>query len=346
MSRIPNTNQSRQLSLFEVVRDIYAEAQSPVSNEQLYDMVAKRTLISHSHLKAKQPIGKSATMRSPLERKIRWHQQSLKAAGWITRTEKRGLWELTSEGRQELTKIKPDSSLCLVAFSTKLGIAIWGHCRDVFQNFDQPISLCLTSPPYPLRCPRAYGNVDSAQYTDFICDSLEPIVKNLKDGGSIALNVSNDIFMKGSPARSIYLEKLTIALVEHLGLHLMDRIIWQSNKPPGPTHWASVNRIQLNVGYEYVLWFTNNPAKVFSNNQRVLQPHSDQHMKFLASGGGKRNASYSDGAYKLRDKSYSVQTSGKIPTNVLTVANTCVSQRKYKEQAKTLGLPAHGAPCH
>jgi site-specific DNA-methyltransferase (cytosine-N4-specific) len=238
----------------------------------------------------------------------------------------------------------PESKLSLVAFSTKLGVAIWGNCKQVFSDFDEPISLCLSSPPYPLRNPRAYGNVDTSEYTDFICESLESIVKNLKDGGSIALNVSNDIFMKGSPARSIYLEKLTIAIVQRLGLHLMDRIIWQSNKPPGPTQWASVNRVQLNVGYEHVLWFTNNPAKVFSNNQRVLQPHTDKHMKLVASGGEKREGNYSDGAHKIRNGSYSNPTAGRIPTNVINIANTCQSQREYKSTAKNLGLPTHGAP--
>lgn len=343
MSRNSTASPNQQLSLFSIVRDIYADAQSPISNEQLYEMVAERASISLSEIQMKKPIGQLGIMRSPLERKIRWHQQSLKAAGWITKTNKRGVWELTSEGRHELTKISPNSNLCLVAFSTKLGIAIWGNSKHVFRNFDQPITLCLSSPPYPLRCPRAYGNVDSSEYTDFICESLEPIVRNLKDGGSIALNVSNDIFMKGSPARSIYLEKLTIALVERLGLHLMDRLIWASNKPPGPTYWTSITRVQLNVGYEYVLWFTNNPDKVFSNNQRVLQPHSEQHKKFLARG-DKRVASYCDGAHKLRINSYSVETTGRIPTNVLSIANTCSSQRSYKVEAKAMGLPVHGAP--
>ena len=73
----------------------------------------------------------------------------------------------------------------------------------------------------------------------------------------MALSLSNDIFEQGSPARSLYLERLTIALEDRLGLRLMDRLIWKSNKPPGPYQWASKERMQLNTAYEPVLWFSN-----------------------------------------------------------------------------------------
>ncbi|MFP1529509.1 hypothetical protein ACLB1R_35755 [Escherichia coli] len=38
-----------------------------------------------------------------------------------------------------------------------------------------------------------------------------------------------------------------------------------------------------------MLWFTNDASKVRSNNLRVLQPHSDQHLKLQAAGGENRH---------------------------------------------------------
>jgi len=304
--------------------------------------VAKESGITLQELNEQQPIGKSGLHRSVLKRAIRWHQQTLKSEGILEKTDKRGIWSLSEKGKQQLHKINPDFQL--VAFSTKLGIAIWGDCRKVFDGLDTPIALVVSSPPYPIQIGRHYGSVSTTEYTDFICDSLESIVKNLMPGGSIALNVSNDIFEKGLPSRSIYLEKLTIALVERLGLHLMDRLIWQSNKPPGPTYWACVNRVQLSVAYEHILWFTNDPAKVFSDNRRVLQPHSSSHLALINRGGETREASYSDGAHRIRKGSFGNATDGSIAKNVLKFANTCHSQREFKKICHGLGLPVHGAP--
>ncbi|WP_045861847.1 winged helix-turn-helix domain-containing protein, partial [Teredinibacter purpureus] len=240
-----------QLSLFEHVQSTYLEKGGALDNQTLYSTVAQKAGLSDEELMAKSPIGKSKALRSKLKREIRWHQQTMKQAGWLESAGIRGVWELTTSGKTQLTKLK--SRTVLIAFSTTLGIALWGDCYDAFENINEPISLCLTSPPYPIRNPRAYGKIDVGEYTDFICKSLEAVVKHLKPGGSIALNISNDIFLKGLPARSLYLEKLTIQISERFGLYLMDRLIWLSNKPPGPTYWASVNRVQLNTGYEPIL---------------------------------------------------------------------------------------------
>jgi DNA modification methylase len=180
-------------------------------------------------------------------------------------------------------------------------------------------------------------------YIDFICEILEPVVKNLVCGGNIALSVSQDIFEPGLPSRSMYLEKLTIALCERFGLHLMDRLVWESNKPPGPYQWASKQRMQLNVGYEFVLWFTNDPMRCIADNRRVLEPHSAAHQKLIGQGGEKRERVSGDGAYRIREGSYGNDTPGRIPRNVMHVGNVCHSQRQYKQRAKELGLAPHGA---
>ena len=79
--------------------------------------------------------------------------------------------------------------------------------------------LLITSPPYPLKTPRAYGNeIDSKAYITFIVESLEPLVAKLCKGGNIVLNLSQDIFETNSPARSDYLERLVITLKDELGL--------------------------------------------------------------------------------------------------------------------------------
>ncbi|EQD41261.1 site-specific DNA-methyltransferase, partial [mine drainage metagenome] len=63
--------------------------------------------------------------------------------------------------------------------------------------------------------------------------------------------------------------------------------------------WSSQTRQQLNVGYEPIYWLAPNPALVRSDNRRVLEPHTENHAKLIAGGGERRDASYSDGAYRI-----------------------------------------------
>lgn len=254
----------------------------------------------------------------------------------------RGIWALSDAAGKRLNNAA--SSVKLVAFSTDLGVAIFGSNTDIMPGLDEPIQLCITSPPYPLRKARAYGNPEGeVAYVDFICRSLDPIIKNLAPGGSVCINLSNDIFEVGSPSRSIYCERLVIALYDRFSLRLMDRLIWQSSKPPGPVQWASIKRVQLNCSYETILWLSNDPMKVKSDNRRVLEPHTDAHRKFVASGGSSRSAVYGDGAYRHRPGAFSGETPGRIPKNIIVRGNRCADTLQYRRDAERLGLPVHGA---
>lgn len=332
---------NKQLDLFAVARAYCG--QSDLSQKSLYERLTNSSVVDVDDLSAVNQVGKSGEKYCLAKRKIRWHQQTLKAMGLLERVG-RGHWRLSAKAQGELM-VTQDSTVML-AYATDLGIAIWGSCTDVFGRSlgGQTITLCLTSPPYPLQNPRAYGNPKPHEYVDFICKAIEPIVVHLEDGGSIALNVSNDIFMSKSPARSTYLERLVIALEDRLGLSLMDRLIWENpNKLPGPIAWASKTRYQLNAGYEPILWFSNNPSACTSNNQRVLMPHSEQHQKLINKGGEKRHAISGDGAYRLYPGSFGNCTAGKIPRNILKFSGVCKDQRVYQHRTKDLGLKAHGA---
>ncbi len=343
-SKKDNTPSGVQIDLFEHVAGAYGQTESGrLTNSELYRMAVGRAGIDRAVLDKKEPIGKSGIPRSPLTRRLRWMQQSLRSMGLIEKVSgQRGVWELTQGGREKLRTIK--DGVCALAFSTDLGIAIWSNCNTVFQNFEGPVCAVISSPPYPLSVPRAYGNPKGTQaYLDFIIQSLEPIVKNLVCGGNVAL-VVGDVFNPHEPSKSTHIEELTLLLERQLGLRLMNRIPWVSNKPPGPIAWASKRRVQLNEGYETILWMCNSPKDCISDNRRVLVAHSETHQRLINRGGEQRTATYGDGAYRIRPGSYGKPTSGAIMRNVIYQANTCASQRAYKARARELGLAVHGAP--
>lgn len=337
--------QPTQLNLFSSVLHAYSANDSGrLTNTEVYQTVAKVMGLSDEEARARVDIGQAGASRNALAQKVRWHQQTLKQAGILERVDgERGVWQLTRRASKDLNQIQ--SNVAVVGFSTDLGVAILGACEHVFSHLDAPITLVLTSPPYPLQKARAYGNPTEAQYVDWICETLEPMVKNLRPGGSICLNISNDVFLPGLPARSLYRERLVLALHDRLGLYKMDEFIWfNRSKPPGPVQYASIQRNQLNVAWEPVYWFTNNPRCVLADNRRVLQQHTEKHLALIHGGGEQRDVRNSDGAYVIRPGAYGTLTEGSIPKNVLSFGHRCSAQLAYKKAARAMGLPVHGAP--
>lgn len=334
----------KDLDLFAAVAEAYVRADGPVDQGSLYETVARTTGIGEQAFGERHPVGETRAPVSLLKRRVRWYQQTLKHAGVIEPAGERGVWKLTGKGVDGSELPLVADGMAILGFSTDLGIAVISSCENFFSKISEPIHLIVTSPPYPLAQPRAYGNVEEGRYVDWLCKVLEPVVRNLVQGGSICLNVGNDVFMSKSPARSLYRERLVLALHARLGLYKMDEIIWTSPKPPGPVAWASKKRVQLNTTYEPVYWMTNDPDSVRSDNRRVLEPHSERHLQFVRSGGIKADNVHSDGAYRKRVGAYSSETKGKIPRNVLDFARSAEDRdAAYRRYCAERGLATHGA---
>ncbi|KVV40934.1 hypothetical protein WT27_13495 [Burkholderia territorii] len=334
-----------QLNLFEHVAGAYADtADGVLSNADLYPRVAQRAGIDPEALQSRETIGGSAG-QNRLRHRIRWSQQVLKELGVLSRVAgRRGFWALSEAAGKKLRKAR--TGVKLVAFSTDLGAAIWGSNLDVMDGIDEPISLVFSSLPYLLRKPREYGGIaDERQYVDFICKSIEPLLKNLAPGGSICLNLTADAYEPGLPAQSIYFERLVVDLRDRLGLWKMNDVIWEGSKPPGPTYWACVQHVQLCWAYEHILWLTPDPKRIAErvDNRRVLEPHTESHQRFVESGGYKQRASYGDGAHRHRPGGFSQPTAGRLPRNILKRGNRCADTLRYREDAQRLELPVHGA---
>jgi site-specific DNA-methyltransferase (cytosine-N4-specific) len=328
----------------EQISSLYkANPNTPLENADLYRLLAKRLGAGDELLDKRVPVGSSGQKHNLAHRSARWCQQTLKHMGVIERIPgTRGVWGLTEQAKRELNAAKP--GVKVLGFRTDLGVAIFGPSGDIFKNMQIPVTLCLCSPPYPLAKSRRYGNPDEREIVNFILEILAPVVENLTADGSLAINISQDVFLPGSPARSTYVERLVLAICDTFQLSLLERAIWSNpSKAPGPVQYASKTRQQLNVGYEPILIFAKNAHLVKADNRRVLEPHTDRHLKLISQGGERREASYSDGAYRLRVGSFGGETAGRIPKNVITRGHRCAYGLQYQKAATALGLPVHGA---
>ncbi len=331
-----------QLALFAHVSNAYANAAGALTQADLYGYLQTHGM-PREELLACEPVGRAHAPVATTKRRIRWMQQTLKQAGVIEPAGERGVWKMTAAARAGKPREIEEGKFVL-GFSTKLGIAVIADCRAFFSKISEPLHMLLSSPPYPLASPRAYGNVSEREYVDWLCRTMEPAIKLMAPGASLCLNVGNDVFLKTSPARSLYQERLVLALADRFGLYKMDGLVWTSNKAPGPIAWASKKRVQLNTGYEMVYWFTNDPEKVYSDNQAVLEPHTAKHLAFVRNGGHKTAANQCNGAYRKRVGSYSHETAGRIPRNVLPFVRTREDMDKeYREYCEKQGYARHGA---
>jgi len=328
-----------QKPLFDAMVDEYLHADGPMTNAELYECLERRgTLREDTQIR----FGRSASLRSKRQHQARWIQQTLKNMNLLERVG-RGEWQVTKHKRIELTKINADNHV--LALSTDLGLMVWSRQENLLDNLciDEPIELVFTSTIYPIAKPRAYGGITEHEVVDFITNMLEPIVERMVPGGNIALNLGLTR-EQGSPAESIYIERLVIALHDRLGLKKMKTIIWKSNKNPvssGP--YATREKQTLINCYEPVLWFCRDPDKCFVDTRTIAEEHTEAHKKFVARGGVKQDREYGDRAYKLRKGDYGTLRQGRLPKDVWDISNYCYQGRLVNEFARECQLPVHSA---
>jgi site-specific DNA-methyltransferase (cytosine-N4-specific) len=325
----------------KAIRDAYINNGGTLEQSKLYKDVSDFLSIDPSDFYAE--VGKQKKVNL-FYRHVRWCQQSLKSKKLLMNVGK-GVWEVSGKDKDKLRTISQGKSV--LALSTSLGIMICSKTESVFGNgvIDDEVHLVLSSPPYILQNSRNYGGHSEAkEWVEFIMSVIGPILPRLADGASIALNVGQDSFHKAMPARQTHIERLILTM-EDAGLWLIDRMIWSSNKAPTPYAWTSLNRYMLRASYEFVLHFSNNPLKLRSCNQNVLEPHTEAHKKFVLRGGCKQEARNSDGAHikSIGDYSKTDLNKGKIPTNNMYFANKCARNEMVNRFARERNLPVHGA---
>lgn len=215
-----------QGDLFDAIEQSYLENNGQLTQKQLYTNVASQLDIDPS-----EHIGTAGKQKNVnlFYRKVRWVQQSMKQKKLLTQLE-RGVWTLSGTAKERLHQINEAKSV--IAMSTNLGIVICSTSQAVFDNdiVQEDIDLVLTSPPYLLQKQRHYGgDYTVREWVDFVVEVISKILPRLADGASIALNIGQDSFVQGQPARHTHIERLTIALEDDLKLSLVDRIVWLSN---------------------------------------------------------------------------------------------------------------------
>lgn len=201
---------------------------------------------------------------------VHWVRQTGVTRGLIGKNE-RGVWTLTSFGEDALVNCKP--GVVLVVYETPNGEAFWADAiTGAGALADNSVNLLFTSPPYPVLRGRGYGTFSESEVVELIVKCATQWKRALADDASVVLNLKDMWRAKsdsGGAVRSLYQEKILMALVEDVGLYFADRLFWRNPSCSPSSSWVTVQKVRCNQDVEQCLWLSKTPNPK-ADNRRVL----------------------------------------------------------------------------
>lgn len=232
-----------------------------------------------------------------------------------------------------------------VVFETGLGRAYLSSVENFLESpvadeYRGKVDLILTSPPFPLRAKKAYGNLQGEEYVQWLCDVMTKASEMLSEEGSLVIEVGNS-WDHGEPSMSLLPLQSLLAVVESTGFSVCQQFICHNPaRLPGPAQWVTVNRLRMKDTYTHVWWLARTPWVKKADNRKVLVPYSESMKKLL------KKKSYNSGTrpsgHDVSPTGFNQDHGGAIASNVLTYANTA-DDRDYVNWCKFLDMKPHPA---
>jgi site-specific DNA-methyltransferase (cytosine-N4-specific) len=229
------------------------------------------------------------------------------------------------------------------AYKTKFGEAY--NCSiekfiesEKFEILKGKVDLILTSPPYPLVSPKAYGNRVGEDYKNWLAEIMKDLKLLLKPKGSLVVEIGN-AWDKGIPTMSTLPLESLIEIKNKSNLVVCQQFIWNNpNKLPGPATWVNIKRLRVKDSFTHVWWYSETPNPK-SDNSKVLTPYKAGMKKLLERQDYNRGVRPS--GHSIGD-GFLTENKGSIPSNVLTFANS-LETKEYRNWCKKCGVAQHPA---
>lgn len=201
----------------------------------------------------------------------------------------------------------------------------------------ESVDLIVTSPPFGLTRPKAYGNKTEEEYLRWFRGFAEGFKKILKPTGSLVIDIGG-AWTRGEPTRSLYHFDLLMMLCKEYGFHLsQEHYWWNPSKLPTPVEWVNVQRCRVKDAINCV-WWLSPTTRPKADNTKVLSPYSDSMKKLLKNG---YNKSLRPSGHDISDK-WAKDNGGAVPPNLLALANT-ESNSSYSQYCRDNKLTIHPA---
>lgn len=195
---------------------------------------------------------------------------------------------------------------------------------------------------------RNYGNLTPAETIELVVGCAKEWRRAMRDDGSIVLNFRDTWLPKevsGGAARSLYQEKLLLALVEDVGLYFADRLYWHNPARIPDSPWVTIRRVRLNANVENLFWLSKSANPKADNRRVAMDPKPSTIASSLAKARrGQRWVVGPSGHNNVCEEQVRAVVAGQpikvIPRNLLEFANS------DPRAALTSRLREHGLPKH
>lgn len=226
------------------------------------------------------------------------------------------------------------------AYRTSLGSA---YCADSLEWLptlkNDSVSLAITSPPFALLRPKAYGNEVEDAYLDWLMRFARALRPKLADDGSFVIDMGG-AYQRGSPTRTLVQWKFLIRVVEELDYSLAQECYWHNpSKLPTPFEWVNKRKLRMKDTVNTVWWF-GKTAWPKADTTRVLTPYSERMKKLLVDPEAYFTPSDRPSQHFVSQNFH--DNGGALPSHLLTIPNS-ESNGFYLRACKLAGATAHPA---
>ena len=206
-------------------------------------------------------------------------------------------------------------------YRTRFGRTVLTRAEDYLPTMPaNSVDLVVTSPPFALLRQKAYGNLDQADYVDWLA-SFGPLVRRvLKDTGSFVIDLGG-AYQRGVPCRSLYNFRVLLRMCDEHGFYLAEEFFWHNPaKLPSPIEWVNKRKIRAKDSVNTVWWLSKseNPKANVSN---VLAPYSKRMKQLIKDPAAFYTPKERPSGHDI-SKGFGKDNGGAIPSNLLQYPNT------------------------
>ncbi len=201
------------------------------------------------------------------------------------------------------------------------------------------VNLILTSPPFPLATPKAYGNLTGGSYLKWLAELAPKFGELLTPDGSMVIEIGN-AWEKGKPTMSTLPLEALLAMKAGGEFNICQQFVCHNpTRLPGPAEWVNVRRIRVKDNYTHVWWMANTEFPN-ADNRRVLTEYGPDMKQLLAT--REYNAGPRPSGHNIGSETFFKDNGGAIPGSVLRYANTPWNA-EYVEYCRAMGYRRHPA---
>lgn len=216
-------------------------------------------------------------------------------------------------------------------YSTRHGNAYLGDAADVLPTLETgSVSLCFTSPPFPLRRQKAYGNVPVDDYLDWFLTIAQEIHRVLRDDGSFVTEMGT-AWNAGSATQSSMTLELKRRLVR-LFHHAQDFHWCNTRSLPSPAEWVCRQRTRCKDSVTPLWWLSKGPNP-WADNRAVQRPYARNGRRV-------RSAEHPSG-HRIEASSWQRDNGGAIPPNFFMLPGVACDD--YQRSCRAAGVVVHPA---